>query len=188
MYDENSMKSHIFWIKFKRIFLLLVLTTIGTALGVVVSDYVVNILLFPEVLRIIIVVVSAVLFLSIALLLTANTGKEIADGYWKIAVYKKLAVISKKLDNLEPHDSNKQTSKSEAKNSDDSSINKNDTTKIDDTVATETILDNSSTEISPTTEENSSNAEIIEDLKEVVNTIAENEAPEINKEKLNSEK
>lgn len=104
MYDENSMKSHIFWIKFKRVFLLIFFTIIGTSLGVVISDYIVNILLFPAFLRIIIVVVSAVLFLAFALLITANTGKEVQDSYWKIAVYKKLVVISKKLDNLDSSD------------------------------------------------------------------------------------
>ena len=107
MYDENSMKSHIFWIKFKRVFLLLFFTIIGTSLGVVISDYIVNILLFPAFLRIIIVAISAVLFLAFALLITANTGKEVQDSYWKIAVYKKLVVISKKLDNLEPSDKQK---------------------------------------------------------------------------------
>ena len=107
MYDENSMKRHIFWIKFKRVFLLLFFTIIGTSLGVVISDYIVNILLFPAFLRIIIVAISAVLFLAFALLITANTGKEVQDSYWKIAVYKKLVVISKKLDNLEPSDKQK---------------------------------------------------------------------------------
>ena len=111
MYDENSMKSHIFWIKFKRVFLLIFFTIIGTSLGVVISDYIVNILLFPSFLRIIIVVVSAVLFLAFALLITANTGKEIQDSYWKIAVYKKLAIISKKLDNLDSSDAIKHVKK-----------------------------------------------------------------------------
>lgn len=111
MYDENSMKNHIFWIKFKRVFLLIFFTIIGTSLGVVISDYIVNILLFPSFLRIIIVVVSAVLFLAFALLMTANTGKEIQDSYWKIAVYKKLAIISKKLDNLDSSDATKHVKK-----------------------------------------------------------------------------
>lgn len=124
MYDENSMKSHIFWIKFKRVFLLIFFTIIGTSLGVVISDYIVNILLFPSTLRIIIVVASAVLFLALALLLTANTGKEIEDSYWKIAVYKKLVVISKKLDNLEPNESSKHSSKIPPKDSNENS-NKN---------------------------------------------------------------
>ena len=117
MYDENSMKSHIFWIKFRRAFLLLVLTIIGTAIGVIISDYIVNILMFNSNFRIIIVSASATIFLSVALLLTANTGKEIEDGYWKIAVYKKLAIISKKLDNLETPNTNKsQKSESKANN------------------------------------------------------------------------
>lgn len=104
MYDENSMKSHIFWIKVRRIFLLLLFTALGTALGVIISDYLVNILLFQSHFRPIIIVASAVIFLGLALLLTAHTGKEIEDGYWKIAVYKKLAIISKKLEKLEKLD------------------------------------------------------------------------------------
>lgn len=117
MYDENSMKSHIFWIKFRRVFILILFTIIGTTLGVIISDYIVNILLFPAILRIVIVVISAVLFLGMALIFTANTGKEIEDGYWKIAVYKKLAIISKKLDNLDIKD-NKETVKVKHKKED----------------------------------------------------------------------
>ena len=114
MYDENSMKSHIFWLKFRRVFLLIFFTIIGTSLGVVISDYIVNILLFPSFLRIIIVVVSSVLFLAFALLITANTGKEVQDGYWKIAVYKKLVIISKKLDNLDSEENQKSIKKESA--------------------------------------------------------------------------
>ena len=112
MYDENSMKSHIFWIKDRRVFLLIFLTAIGTGLGIIISDYIVNILLFSSILRPIIIISSAVIFLLMALLLTSQTGKEIEDGYWKIAVYKKLAIISKKLDALEKVD-NSESLKSE---------------------------------------------------------------------------
>ena len=111
MYDENSMKNHIFWLKFRRVFLLILFTVLGTSLGVVISDYIVNILLFPSFLRIIIVSVSAVLFLAFALLITATTGKEVQDSYWKIAVYKKLVVISKKLDNLDSLENQKSSKK-----------------------------------------------------------------------------
>lgn len=180
MYDENSMKSHIFWIKFRRVFLLLILTIIGTALGVVISDYIVNILLFPSTLRIIIVVSSAVLFLSIALLLTANTGKEIEDGYWKIAVYKKLAIISKKLDNLEPNDSNKNTSKHDSKNSNVSSINKETQTSEENPISTVPEI------ISEISENNSNNNEVLDDLKEISNTLKENISAEHNEEKNNN--
>lgn len=153
MYDENSMKSHIFWIKFRRIFLLLVLTIIGTALGVVISDYIVNILMFHQNFRIIIVSASAVLFLSLALLLTANTGKEIEDGYWKIAVYKKLAIISKKLDNLETNNSNK-TSKSENK------------------VNNENIIEKESKPIVEKNSEETSSA--VQEIKETINELSDN--------------
>jgi len=153
MYDENSMKSHMFWIKFRRIFLLLVLTFIGTAIGVVISDYVVNILMFHQNFRIIIVSASALIFLSIAMLLTANTGKEIEDGYWKIAVYKKLAIISKKLDNLESNNSNK-TSKSENKVNNENIVEKE----------SKTIIEKNPEE-TPST---------VQDIKETINELSDN--------------
>lgn len=101
MYDENSMKNHIFWIKFKRVFFIIFFTALGSALGAIISSYIVDVLLFPKFWSPIIVVISSLLFLGIANLTTANTGKEVQDAYWKISVYKKLAIISKKLDNLE---------------------------------------------------------------------------------------
>lgn len=101
MYDENSMKKHIFWLKARRIFFIILFTAIGSAIGAIISSYFIDILLFTKGLAIVVVAITTSLFLSIALLITANTGKEVADGYWKIAVYKKLAIISKKLDNLE---------------------------------------------------------------------------------------
>lgn len=101
MYDESSMKSHIFWIKFKRVFSIIFFTALGSALGAIISSYIIDVLLFPKFLSPIIVVISSLLFLGFANLMTANTGKEVQDAYWKIAVYKKLAIISKKLDNLE---------------------------------------------------------------------------------------
>ena len=101
MYDENSMKKQIFWLKARRIFFIILFTAIGSSVGAIISSYFIDILLFTKSLAIIVVAITTSLFLSIALLITANTGKEVADGYWKIAVYKKLAIISKKLDNLE---------------------------------------------------------------------------------------
>ena len=65
MYDEISMKSHIFWIKVRRVFLLIFLTAIGTGLGIIISDYIVNILLFSSILRPIIIISSAVIFLLV---------------------------------------------------------------------------------------------------------------------------
>ena len=39
--------------------------------------------------------------LSISLLSTSNTSREVNDGYWKVAVLRKLTLISKKLDALD---------------------------------------------------------------------------------------
>lgn len=100
MYDENSFKNYIFWIKVKRAFFMFIFSVLGAFIGIASSEFVVNILLFDEMFRIIIIAVSTLLFFSISLLVTANTGKEVQEGYWKIAVLRKLTVISKKLDNI----------------------------------------------------------------------------------------
>lgn len=157
MYDENSMKSHIFWIKFKRVFLLILFTIIGTSLGVIISDYIVNILLFPTFLRIIIVAISAVLFLAFALLITANTGKEVQDSYWKIAVYKKLVVISKKLDNLDSSDNPKIIKKESTQTS-----NTKEVTEQNKTINEENI------------EVNNNVDDLEKDLKDLAETLSEN--------------
>lgn len=101
MYDEDAFKSQIFWIKVRRVFFMLVFSLIGSAIGVAISFYLITVLLSSESLRIPIVAGSTLLFFAISLLITANTGKEIQDGYWKIAVLRKLTLISKKLDSLE---------------------------------------------------------------------------------------
>lgn len=119
MYDENSYKNLIFWIKVKRVFLLIIFTILGTSIGVVASSYIIDILMFTPSLRPVIIIISAILFLLVALLLTANTAKTIQDGYWKIAVLRKLTLISKKLDsleNLENLDSLKNLNKTKIKN------------------------------------------------------------------------
>ena len=119
MYDENSYKNLIFWIKVKRVFLLIIFTILGTSIGVVASSHLIDILMFHPILRPVIIIVSAILFLLVALLLTANTAKTIQDGYWKIAVLRKLTLISKKLDsleNLENLDSLKNLNKTKIKN------------------------------------------------------------------------
>ena len=119
MYDENSYKNLIFWIKVKRVFLLIIFTILGTSIGVVASSYIIDILMFDPNLRPVIIIISAILFLLVALLLTANTAKTIQDCYWKIAVLRKLTLISKKLDsleNLENLDSLKNLNKTKIKN------------------------------------------------------------------------
>lgn len=104
MYDENSFKDHLFWIKIKRIFLMVVFSIVGCILGIIISSFVVDVLLFSSVFRFIIVALYTLLFFAISLLTTSNTGKEIQDGYWKIATLRKLTLISKKLDYLEKLD------------------------------------------------------------------------------------
>ena len=101
MYDENTFKNYIFWIKVKRVFFMVVFSIIGAALGVALSELIVNILKFDAYLKPIIITISTLLFFAISLLVTAGTAKEVQDGYWKIAVLRKLTVISKKLDNVQ---------------------------------------------------------------------------------------
>lgn len=101
MYDENTFKNYIFWIKVKRVFFMIVFSIIGAALGVALSELVVNILRFDTYLKPVIITISTLLFFAISLLVTAGTAKEVQGGYWKIAVLRKLTVISKKLDNVQ---------------------------------------------------------------------------------------
>ena len=101
MYNENTFKNYIFWIRVKRIFLIVVFSIVGALVGALISQYVVDVLLFKSMYRTLIVGGCVLFMVSIALLLTANTGKEVQDGYWKIAVLRKLTVISKKLDYLD---------------------------------------------------------------------------------------
>lgn len=100
MYDEDSYRSEIFWIKAKRTFLIILFAIIGCSLGVLISQYFVDVLLF-KLSKSLIIIFTTLIFISMALLLTANTGRDIQDGYWKIAVLRKLTLISKKLDALE---------------------------------------------------------------------------------------
>ena len=101
MYNEDNFRSHLFWIQIKRIFYMVVFSIIGSIIGVFISSYLIDVLLFNKIFRIIIVSISTLIFFAISLLITANTAKEVQDGYWKIAVLRKLTLISKKLDSLE---------------------------------------------------------------------------------------
>lgn len=101
MYDEDTYKRYILAIRIKKIFIIIAFCVIGAILGIIISSYIVDILLFSSVLKPTIITVSTLIFLAISLLLTSNISKEVQDGYWKIAVLRKLTLISKKLDNLE---------------------------------------------------------------------------------------
>lgn len=101
MYNENSFKNHLFWIKVKRVFYMILFSIIGSGVGVFISSYVVDILNFDPSYRFFIISGLTLLFFAISLLLTANTGKEVQDGYWKIEVLRKLTSISNKLDAID---------------------------------------------------------------------------------------
>ena len=94
MYSEKTFKNYIFWIQVKRVVLIILFSCIGAALGVLISE------LYESISRtntfnVLIIVVSTVLMFLFSLLLTMGTGKEVQDGYWKIAVLRKLTTIQK---------------------------------------------------------------------------------------------
>lgn len=102
MYDENSFKNYIFWLQVKRVFLMVVFSIVGAFIGILLSQFFIDVLLvLASSFKPVIIAISTLLFFCISLLLTAGTGKEVQDGYWKMAVLRKLTVISKKLDYLE---------------------------------------------------------------------------------------
>lgn len=102
MYDENTFQNYIFWLKVKRVFLMILFSIIGAIVGIVLSQFLVDVLkVLDPIFKIIIIIVSTLLFFGISLLLTANVGRDVQEGYWKMAVLRKLTVISKKLDYLE---------------------------------------------------------------------------------------
>ena len=106
MYDENSFKNYIFWMQVKRVFLMIVFSLVGAFLGILLSQFLIDVLLLlAGGFKVVIIAISTLLFFGISLLLTAGTGKDVQEGYWKMAVLRKLTVISKKLDYLENLDS-----------------------------------------------------------------------------------
>ena len=84
MYDEDAYKRYILAIRIKKIFIIIAFCIIGAILGIIISSYIVDILLFSSVLKPTIITVSTLIFLAISLLLTSNISKEVQDGYWKI--------------------------------------------------------------------------------------------------------
>ena len=100
MYSENSYKNFIFWLKFKQIFLMIVFSIVGCVVGRFIGQYLVEVLLLPATSLYISVTVGTLLMFSIAAGMTSGTARDVQDAYWKIAVLRKLTVISKKLDNI----------------------------------------------------------------------------------------
>lgn len=101
MYDEDSFNKHITWMKFKRIFSLIFFSILGCIIGIALSFYLIELLMFSSLIRIPIIAGSTLLLFFITLISTSKISIEIQDSYWKIAVLRKLTLISKKLDSLE---------------------------------------------------------------------------------------
>ncbi len=101
MYDEDTFSRHIFWMKFRRVFLLIFFSIIGCIIGIFLSAYLIELLFLPENIRIPIIAGTTLLLFFLTLFSTTKINKDIQDGYWKIAVLRKLTLISKKLDSLD---------------------------------------------------------------------------------------
>lgn len=97
MYSEKTFKNYIFWIQVKRVVLIILLSCIGSAIGVLVSELYESITK-SNTFNVLIIVVSTILMFLLSLLCTAGTGKEVQDGYWKIAVLRKLTAIQKSIE------------------------------------------------------------------------------------------
>ena len=141
MYNEKDFKDHIKHLKARRILYMLIFSIIGSALGVIISDYIVDILLFNQIWRVVIISISTLFFFWISTVMTSNTEKDVQDGYWKLEVMKNLNSISEKLDN--PVEIKKLASVIEGE-----SISEIESTNISDlqeTTIVETLQDASST-------------------------------------------
>ncbi len=107
MYDEKTFNNYIFWLKVKRIVLVILFSIAGAIAGIVISDFIVNILNSDAKYRILIIIVSTLIFFAMSLLCTTGTGEKVQEGYWKMAMLRKLTIISKKLDILVDENDNK---------------------------------------------------------------------------------
>lgn len=97
MYSEKTFKNYIFWIQVKRVVLIILLSCIGAGIGIGIGAVLkgtVNITDYNS----LIIAVSTIIFFLLSLIITAGTGKEVQDGYWKIALLRKLTAIQKTLE------------------------------------------------------------------------------------------
>lgn len=97
MYSEKTFKNYIFWVQVKRVFIMIVLSCLGAALGVLIGKILESTLKVTAYNNAIIVI-STIAFFLLSLLLTVGTGEKVQEGYWKIAVLRKLTVIQKNLE------------------------------------------------------------------------------------------
>lgn len=101
MYNEKEFKSHLKSLKIRKILYMLIFSSLGSALGVIISDYIVDILLFNPILRVIIISISTLFFFWVSTMITSTTEKDVQDGYWKLEVLNNLNTISKKIENIQ---------------------------------------------------------------------------------------
>ena len=97
MYSEKAYKNYIFWVQVKRVVVIIILSCIGAALGVLIGKVLESTVQVTEYNNAI-TAGSTIIFFLLSLLLTVGTGKEVQDGYWKVAVLRKLTVIQKNLE------------------------------------------------------------------------------------------
>ena len=79
---------------------MIIFSIVGCVVGRFIGQYLVEVLLLPATSLYISVTVGTLLMFSIAAGMTSGTARDVQDAYWKIAVLRKLTVISKKLDNI----------------------------------------------------------------------------------------
>lgn len=97
MYSEETFKNYIFWLQVKRVVLIILFSIIGAGLGIGIGMLLKGTLQVSSYNNAIIIVLT-ILFFLLSLLITAGTGKEVQDGYWKIAVLRKLTAIQKTME------------------------------------------------------------------------------------------
>ena len=100
MYNEREFKSHLKSLKIRKILYMLIFSLLGSGLGVIISDYIVDVLLFNSILRVIIISVSTLFFFWVSTMITSTTEKDVQDGYWKLEVLNNLNTISKQIENI----------------------------------------------------------------------------------------
>jgi len=98
MYDEGTFKRHIIWLKIRRIIIVALFAIFGCLVGFLVSEMIVDTLNFDASLRNIIFIVTTISAFLLGILCTEGSAIAIQDSYWKMAVLRKLTLISIKLD------------------------------------------------------------------------------------------
>ena len=97
MYSEKTYKNYIFWVQVKRVIVVILLSCLGAGLGILIGKILESTIKLTS-FNNIIIAVSTTIFFLLGLLLTVGTGKQVQDGYWRIAVLRKLTVIQKSLE------------------------------------------------------------------------------------------